>query len=161
MSQPQPFRQRPNLHLALTQLTGSPRHSSQFSPSSTPLTSRLPTPSGTPFGTTSYSPFRSASLKLPSQYNSTTHLAPRRPSYSSHEKPHLFRFRRLLASKPIWLLLMFAALVFWWLNGGSEELDEVKLSAKGLGKDFLRDRRMQDFQFYPATNPKIHASQVQ
>lgn len=159
MSQPQPFRQRPNLHLALTQLTGSPRHSSQSSPSSTPLTSRLPTPNGTPFGTTSYSPFRSAPLKVPSQYSSTAQLVPRRSSHSSHEKHSWLRCRYLLASKPIWLFLMTIALLLWWLNGGSEELDEVKLSAKGLGKDFLRDRRMQDFQFYPATNPKIHVRQ--
>ena len=51
---------------------------------------------------------------------------------------------------------MAVALTLWWFNGGSEELDVVKLSAAGLGKEFLKERRMGDFQFLPATNPKIH-----
>ena len=34
----------------------------------------------------------------------------------------------------------------------------MKLSAAGLGKEFLKERRMGDFQFFPATNPKIHVN---
>lgn len=51
---------------------------------------------------------------------------------------------------------MIVALALWWFNGGSEEMNVVKLGASGLGKDFLHERRMHDYQFYPATNPKIH-----
>lgn len=54
---------------------------------------------------------------------------------------------------------MIVALALWWFNGGSEEMNVVKLGASGLGKDFLHERRMHDYQFYPATNPKIHVSQ--
>ena len=51
---------------------------------------------------------------------------------------------------------MVFALTLWWFNGGSEELDVVKLGAAGLRKELLNERRMHDYQFYPATNPKIH-----
>ncbi|KAL9131959.1 MAG: hypothetical protein Q9217_000239 [Psora testacea] len=55
---------------------------------------------------------------------------------------NLFRVKRLFSSKPIWLFFMAVALTLWWSNGGSEELDVVKLSATGLGKEFLKERRM-------------------
>ncbi len=156
MSQQPPFRQRPNLHLALTQLTGSPRHAKQTTPSSTPSSTPIPTPSGTPFAKTAYSPFRSAGLKPPTPYAGDPGF-----SFGRAEKPNsssyrLLRIRRTLSSRPIWLLLMVVALTLWWFNGGSSELDIVKLSATGLGNEFFQERRMQDYQFYPATNPKIH-----
>ena len=53
---------------------------------------------------------------------------------------------------------MLIALSLWWFNGGSEELDIVKLGTAGLGKEFLYERRMHNYQFYPATNPKIHVN---
>ncbi|MCJ1278851.1 hypothetical protein MMC21_006670 [Puttea exsequens] len=56
----------------------------------------------------------------------------------------------------MFLLLLLFALVLWWFNGGSQEVDVVKLNASGLGKELLQERRMHDYQFYPATNPKIH-----
>ena len=66
--------------------------------------------------------------------------------------------RQVFRSKPIWLFLMGMALLLWWFNGGSDKLDVVKLSATGLGKEFLEGMKMQEYQFYPASNPKIHAS---
>ena len=157
MSQPPPFRQRPNLQLALTQLTGSPRHLSQGTPSTTPLSTPLPTLGGTPFGITAYSPFRSAGLKLPTPYSSASSFETRRTAANSNYRNYNhFRIKRSLSSKPIWLFLMVIALTLWWYNGGSKELDLVKLSATGLGKELLRDRRMGGFQFLPASNPKIH-----
>lgn len=51
---------------------------------------------------------------------------------------------------------MLIALSLWWFNGGSGELDIVKRGTAGLGKEFLYERRMHNYQFYPATNPKIH-----
>ena len=53
---------------------------------------------------------------------------------------------------------MVLALTILWFNGGREEIDAVKMSARGFGNDILQEKRMQDFQFYPATNPKIHVS---
>ena len=156
MSQIPPFRQRPNLHLALTQLSGSPRHPSQLISGSTPVSSPVPTPGGTPFATTAYSPLRSAGLKIPTPYSSTPSFPARRFSISPHGDHLWFHVRRLLSSKPIWLTLLVAALTLWWFNGLSDEVDVVKLNAAGLGKELLQERRMQDYQFYPATNPKIH-----
>ncbi|KAK3167644.1 hypothetical protein OEA41_010771 [Lepraria neglecta] len=56
---------------------------------------------------------------------------------------------------PVLLFLMVIALTLWWFNEGSEELDFVKLGAAGLRKEFL-NKRIYDYQFDPATNPKIH-----
>lgn len=157
-----PFRQRPKLHLALTHMTGSPRGFYQSTPSSTPSTTpfRTPvrTPSGTPLATTSYSPLASAALKAPSPYGSPVSFRPRRKSNSYYGRNKRVPLKRLLSSKPACLLLMVAALALWWFNGGRKELDVVKISASDLGRDLLRERRMQDYQFFPATNPKIHVS---
>ena len=156
MSQVPPFRQRPNLHLALTQLSGSPRHPSQVTPSSTPLSTPVPTPGGTPFATTAYSPFLSGGLKAPTSYSSTSSFAPRHSSQSNYGSYVWARIRYSLSSKPTWLFLMAVALMLWWFNGLSEELNVVKLNAAELGKGFMQERQMQDYQFFPASNPKIH-----
>ncbi|CAF9923257.1 MAG: hypothetical protein ALECFALPRED_002342 [Alectoria fallacina] len=159
MSQP-PLRNRPNLRLALTDLTGSPRQSAQ----STPLpTSRFitpyPTPGDTPFAKTAYSPYYSAGLKAPTVYETPESFTPRHTSRSCYGNCNGYRFKSLFASKPVWLLLMVVALALWWFNGGSEEMSVVKLGASGLGKEFLHQRKMHDYQFYPASNPKIHITQ--
>lgn len=155
-----PFRQRPNLHLALTQTTGSPRGLYQNTPettrSSTPFRTPVRTPSGTPFATTSYSPIASAALKAPSPYGGPTSFKPRRKSDPYYGRNRTLWLKRLLCSKPAFLLLLIAALVFWWFNGGRNELDVVKVSASGIGRDLLRERRMHEYQFFPATNLKIH-----
>ncbi len=161
MSRTPPFRSRPQLHLAFTNLNGSPRHpshdtpgSSGFStPSATPLTAAFPTP----FATTAYSPFRSAGLKPPTPYGGPMDFTPRRgdrPRFFDNYR--LYRIRRLLSSKPLWFLLVLSALAFWWFHGGINELDLVKISASGFGKELFQDARTQDLQFFPATNPKIH-----
>ena len=156
MSQAPPLRNRPNLHLGLTKLTGSPRHPSQSTPPATPFSNPYPSPGDTPLAKTAYSPFSSAGLKAPHPCGpgaTTTPRNRRRPWYGSHA---WFRVRRVLASKPILLVFMLIALSLWWFNGGSEELDIVKFGTAGLGKEFLYERRMHNYQFYPATNPKIH-----
>ena len=158
MSQP-PLRNRPNLRLALTDLTGSPRQSAQSTP---PPTSRFitpyPTPGDTPFAKTAYSPYYSAGLKAPTIYETPESFTPRRTSRSCYRNCIGYRSKSLFASKPVWLLLMVVALALWWFNGGSEEMSVVKLGASGLGKEFLHQRKMHDYQFYPASNPKIHVS---
>ena len=156
MSQAPPLRSRPNLHLGLSKLTGSPRHPNQSTPPATPFFNPYPSPGDTPFAKTAYSPFSSAGLRAPHSYGSEDTTSPRvrgRPWYRNYAR---FRVRRVLASKPILLLSMLIALSFWWYNGGSGELDIVKRGTAGLGKEFLYERRMHNYQFYPATNPKIH-----
>ena len=156
MSQAPPLRSRPNLHLGLTKLTGSPRHPNQSTPPATPFFNPYPSPGDTPLAKTAYSPFPSAGLKAPYPYGSGDIITPRargRPWYHNYA---WFRVRRVLASKPILLVFMLIALSLWWFNGGSGELDTVKRGTAGLGKEFLYERRMHNYQFYPATNPKIH-----
>lgn len=156
MSQP-PLRSRPNLHLALTDLTGSPRQSAQSTPPPTSrFTTPYPTPGDTPFAKTAYSPYYSAGLIAPTLFETPESFTPRRKSRSCYRKYNGHHFKRLSASKPVWLLLMLLALALWWFNGGSEEINVVKLGASGLGKEYLLERRMHDHQFFPATNPKIH-----
>ena len=156
MSQP-PLRNRPNLHLISTDLTGSPRQSDQRTPT---LTSRFitpyPTPGDTPFARTAYSPYYSAGLKAPAIYETPDAFALQRTSRSCYCTSGGYRFKRVFATKPVWLLLMVFALALWLLNGGSEEINVVKLGASSLGKEFVQGRRMRDYQFYPASNPKIH-----
>ena len=158
MSQP-PLRNRPNLRLALTDLTGSPRQSALSTP---PPISRsitpYPTPGDTPFAKTAFSPYNSAGLKAPSIYGSPESFNPRRTNRSCYRNYCGYRLKNLFASKPVWLFLMVVALALWWFNGGSEEINVVKLGASSFGRDFLHGRRMHDYQFYPATNPKIHVS---
>jgi len=156
MSQPPPLRNRPNLHLGLTQLNGSPRHPSQSTPTRSPLSTPYPTSNDTPFAKTAYSPSPSASLKPPNAYEGPASGIRRRRGRSFHLKINWFRFKRMFSSKSLLLLLFVSALALWWFNGGSEELDVMKLSASGLGKELMQERRMHDYQFYPATNPKIH-----
>jgi hypothetical protein len=158
MTQQPPLRNRPNLHLALTQFNGSPRQQGPGTPlPSSCLSTPYPSPAGTPYGKTSYSPYSSGSLvpPTPSLYGSSSSSAPGR-NYASYGDYNWFRVRRTFASKPVWLLLMIAALFVWWFNGGGEELDLMKLGASDLGKELLSERKMHNYQFYPASNPKIH-----
>ena len=156
MSNPPPLRNRPNLHLGLAQLNGSPRQAGQGTLPTSSLSVPYRSPAGTPFGRTAYSPFRSADLRPPTPYGAPSSFAPRPSSSSLYANRRWFRPTGAFYSKPLWLLLLFAVLTVWWFNGGSNELDVVKLGASGLGREFLNERRMHKYQFYPATNPKIH-----
>ena len=155
MSQGPPLRNRPNFHLGLTQLNGSPRHASQSTPTRSPLATPYPTPGDTPSAKTSYSPFPSASPKRSNGYEVPLLRPTRRQGNSFIERIDI---KRALISKPLLLVLLVFALAIWWLNGGSEELDLVKLSASGLGRELMQERRMHDYRFYPATNPKFHVN---
>ena len=167
MSREPPFQRRPNLHLALTPLTGSPRQYSTSTPTSRAETP-VPTPTSTPLATTSYSPFTSAGLKplgansfpTAQPYGSATPFKSRPRELRLYSRYNWLQMRRIFRSKPIWLALMGFALMLWWFNGGSHDLDALKLSASELGKELMQGRRMQDYQFYPASNPKIHVSSL-
>ena len=156
MPHPPPLRNRPNLHLALTQLNGSPRHLDRVTTPAGSLSAPNQSPANTPFGKTAYSPFRSAALQPPSPYGGPIAFAPRRSGKSYYGNYNWFRIKRTLSSKPMWLFLMAVVLTLWWFNGGSEEFDVVKFGANGLRKEFLQEMKMHDYQFFPATNPKIH-----
>lgn len=154
MAQTPPFRNRPNLHIALSRTTGSPRHASYVTPASSTAT----TPNGTPLATTAYSTFRSASLKPPTPYNgpiSSTSKREKEPYASSYIR---FRIKRVLGSRPLWLLILLALLTFWWLQAGRRSRGIVRLDERRLGKELSSERRTKDLQFFPATNPKIHVS---
>lgn len=143
---PTPFRNRPNLHLSLSQFSASPRVSSH----ATPL------PVGTPFATTTYSPFRSAGLKPPTPYRGPMHFTPRHERRRYYETYSWYRVKRMLKSKPLWLLLGLVVLILWWFHGGRDELNMVKLDANRLGRELFPEGRTKGLQFFPATNPKIH-----
>ena len=157
MSHPAPFRQRPNLHLALTQSTGSPRNGHPGTPIRTPITNTpISTPGYTPLGTTAYSPIISAGAKTPTPFGSNLSLPPRRSIRHKSSATKWPRLKRAVSGRPMLLLGVILALTLWWFNGGGKEFDEVKLGATEFGREFLRERRMQAYQFYPATNPRIH-----
>ncbi|KAL8933389.1 MAG: hypothetical protein Q9216_006384 [Gyalolechia sp. 2 TL-2023] len=157
MASHRPLRPRPNLHLALTQQTGSPRNPKPTALPSSQFSSPFATPTGTPLATTSYSPFASAKLKAPSPYGRPMQFTPRqRHKYRRYGRAGWLKLRRILGSRVTWLLLVVILILVWWQNGGSEELDIVKLGAAGFGKDFFQDGVTQDLQFFPPSNPKIH-----
>ena len=156
MSQPPPFCQRPNLHLTLRPLTGSPVSIANRSYSTPQSRSSFSTPTGTPSGTTGYSPFRSAGLKPPRPYSQLASPKGRRRNHRFRTSTYRHRLRWLVSNKTVWLTSLAVTLIIWWCTGGRQELDEVKLAASGIGMDFMQGRRMQDYQFFPASNPKIH-----
>ena len=160
MSQPPPLRSRPNLHIALTQLNGSPRQPGHTSAATGSLSVPYQSPAGTPLAKTAYSPFRSAELKSPMPYGGQIPFPSVRSPRSSYANHRSFRIKRTLASKSTWLLLILLALTVWWLSGGSKKLDMARLGASDLGKKLLNEKRMRDYQFYPATNPNIHVGSV-
>ncbi|KAI4218858.1 MAG: hypothetical protein LQ349_008543 [Xanthoria aureola] len=157
MASHRPFRARPNLHLTLTQQTGSPRNLNAVGPASSRYASPFSTPTVSPLATTSYSPYASAKLKAPSPYGSAMHFTPRQKhKYRRHCRAVLQTIKRMLLTRTTWLLMILMLTMVWWLNGGSEELGAVKLGAAGFGKDLFQDGVTQNMQFFPPSNPKIH-----
>ncbi|KAL9041369.1 MAG: hypothetical protein Q9214_004135 [Letrouitia sp. 1 TL-2023] len=147
-----PFRNRPNLHLALVQQTGSPRHLN----TTASVSSRISTPFGTPTGTplaAAYSPYRSANLKAPTPYGS---FSPRPTSgFRRFVRSCWLMVKRALNRRPIWFMILLGFLMLWWFNGGRHEVDAVKMDAARLRRELLQDSITKDLQFFPASNPKI------
>lgn len=158
MASHRPLRPRPNLHLALTQQTGSPRNPKPSPFTSSQFSSPFATPTGTPLATTSYSPFASsAKLKAPSPYGGPMQFTPRqRHKYRRYGRAGWLKLKRVLSNRVTWLSLAVILIITWWLNGGSEELSAVKFGAAGFGKDLFQDGITQDLHFFPPSNPKIH-----
>ena len=152
MAQTPPFRNRPKLHIALSHLTGSPRHPGY----ATPLSSGASTPNGTPLATTAYSPFRSAGLKPPTPYHASRHATPDREKGRYFDSYSWFRTKRMLSSRPLWFLFALLALTFWWVHGRTKASDVVQLNASRWEKEYSSEGRTKGLQFFPATNPKIH-----
>ncbi|MCJ1463355.1 hypothetical protein MMC07_001962 [Pseudocyphellaria aurata] len=151
MTQTPPLGGRPKLSLALTQLTGSPGHISHISQSAHRLNAL-----STPVPHATYSPFRSAGLAPPTPYGGPMQFSPRTHTSNRYSAYTRFRLGQVLGSKPLWFILMLGALVLWWFNGGSAEMDLVRVGAAEFGRDFFQEQRTQGLQFFPASNPKIH-----
>ncbi|KAL8961647.1 MAG: hypothetical protein Q9193_001830 [Seirophora villosa] len=127
MASHRPFRTRPNLHLALTQQTGSPRNPNAITSTSSRFSSPFNTPTDTPLATTSYSPSASAKFAPPSPYVGPMHFTPRqRHKYRHYSRAAWFRAKRILSNRTSWLLLMAFLIVLWWASGGSEGFDTIK-----------------------------------
>ncbi|KAL8814489.1 MAG: hypothetical protein Q9223_006295 [Gallowayella weberi] len=158
MASQRPFRARPNLHLSLTQQTGSPRNPKRAAPTSSRFASPFGTPTASPLATISYSPYETAKLKAPSPYGgSAMHFTPRQKhKYRRQCRTAFLTLKRVLVSRTTWLLLVLVLTIFCWLNGGSKELGAARLGAAGFGADFFQDGVTQDMQFFPPSNPKIH-----
>lgn len=154
MSQTPPFRPRPRLHIALSHLTGSPRHPGY----ATPYSSAASTPNGTPLATTAYSPFRSAGLKPPTPYHLSRQPTPEYEKGRYFESYTWYRAKRMLGSRPLWFLLALLALIGWWSSSRTRGADIVQLRANRWGKEHRSEGPTKDLQFFPATNPKIHVS---
>ncbi len=83
-------------------------------------------------------------------------FAPRGSTWR-YAKAALGRLQYLLSKRLVWFVLVFVGLIWWWGNGGKEDLEVVKMKSAGIKKG-LFETMMKDLQFYPASNPKIHVS---
>ena len=149
MIQTPPHRGRPKVHLAMTQLNGSPRHNDQ--PGNRHYAFSTPATQAT------YSPFRSAGLAPPTPYGGPVQFTPRRKRIPNDYRARTrIRLGRALSSRPLWFLLMLGALMLWWFNDGRDEMDLIRVGAAGFGREFFPEERTRGLRFFPATNPKIH-----
>ncbi|KAL8728716.1 MAG: hypothetical protein Q9166_005203 [cf. Caloplaca sp. 2 TL-2023] len=157
MTSHRPFRSRPNLHLSLTQQTGSPCNPHAAAPTSSRFASPFGTPTTSPLATTSNSPYESAKLKAPSPYGGAVPFTPRQKhKYRRHVRAALLTLKRMLSTRTTWFLVVLVTTIVWWFNGGSEGFGAVKLGSAGYGRDLFQDGITQDLQFFPPSNPKIH-----
>ncbi|KAI9823418.1 MAG: hypothetical protein M1832_002428 [Thelocarpon impressellum] len=143
MARTPPFRNRPNLRLALTSVASSP------------TVSRYGSPTLTPLGSTSYSPLRSANLAPPTPYGGPVQFAPK-SSRAARGRHYASVIRRVLSRRILWLAIVVASLIWWWGNGGRNELESVRLASGAFGKDIFGPDITKGRQFYPASNPKVH-----
>ncbi|KAI9786307.1 MAG: hypothetical protein M1816_008048 [Peltula sp. TS41687] len=136
-----PLRNRPDLRLNITPLNRSGHGSPNVV---------------TPFGLTTYSPFRSASLKPPTPYGGGVRFLPKRVNAGSMHYTW-YRVRQLLASRALWFLVALSTLLFWWSkSGGWYEIDSAVLRSAAIGQGLFHAGGTAGLQFFPASNPKIH-----
>ncbi|KAL8829138.1 MAG: hypothetical protein Q9170_006298, partial [Blastenia crenularia] len=158
MASQRPLRTRPNLHLALTQQTGSPRNPKPTTSTSSHFSSPYSTPTGTPLAATPYSSFQSAQLQAPSPHGGPMRFTPRQKhKIRRYGRAAYLRTKRILSTRLTWLILVVILAMTWWLNGGGENFDAV---AAGFSKEMFQDGITQDLQFFPPSNPKIHNTGV-
>lgn len=143
MAHASPCRNRPNLHLSLKLVAGLPMSSLQS------------TPGTTPFSTTTHSPFRSAGPSTPASQRGPTQFVPRRSS-SLFGRYGACKPRRLLGARAFLLGAVIFALIYWWSNGGREDLEVAKLRTSSMKAELFAPEITKNLQFYPASNPKIH-----
>jgi hypothetical protein len=142
MSRTPTYHRRQTFHLPLSNLDN-------------PLTSgQKNTQPNSPFGAP-YSPYRSAELKPPTPYGGPMRFAPR-GSYWRAAKATAGKLQYLLSKRPFWFVIVFLGLLWWWGNGGKEDLELVKVKSAGIKNELFAPQLTRGFQFYPASNPKIH-----
>lgn len=142
-----PSRGRPKLQLRLTTTPSSPfLHRSNSS-------------AGTPLGTTTYSPFRSASLKAPTAHKGDMRFVPKRTG-GQYVYRMLQQARRLLLSRLLWIVLALSMLVLWWWMGEGHDLRVPVFGPAEFGHGLHYPRVASSMHFFPASNPKIHVSCV-
>jgi len=151
-------RHRPNFHLSLTPLLGTPNQIYQATP---PGQTPFSTPHVSPFGLTTYSPFRSAGLRPPTPYGGSVQFTPKpqRKANSVYGSYTLFRLKRICTSRALVLLIVVVVGFFWWWRAGlGSEIKVVKVGRTGfgLGSQLVEPEATKDLQFFPAANPKIH-----
>lgn len=142
-------------------LTGSPIQYAKNRFFSSPLQSGLPTPISTPLATTAYSPFRSAGLRPPTPYERV--MSPKAHRRGRHGRGSLSwsRPKRILMGKATWLLIAIFLMACWWNYGGVQNLERLQLHASGFAREHLRGKQLVHYQFFPASNPKIHVRVTQ
>ena len=157
MTSQKPLRARPNLHLALAQHTGSPYNPHAPAPTRGSFLSPFQTPTTTPLATTSNSPFESDKSGAPSPSGRSMNFTPRqRHKYRHYGRVFSRKVKRILTRPATWYLVLVMVMMAWWVNGGSQGLDAVKLGAAGYGRHFFQNAATQGLQFFPPNNPKIH-----
>ena len=151
-----PFRlnARPQLRIALSHFNGSPRAASY----STPTSSGASTSYTTPHSWTTYSPLRSANLKIPKPYSGNRKSISKRERLSAYGTCVLWVIKRILRFKIVWFIVLCILFVSWWLPGDHYDFQALREGAAVLRKDLFPEAQTRNMQFFPASNPKIHAS---
>lgn len=162
MSQTPSPRHRPNFHLSLTPLLGTPNQIYHATP---PAHTPFSTPHASSFGLTNYSPFRSAGLRPPTPYGGSVQFTPRsqRKANSVYGSYTLFRLKRIFTSRALVLLIVVVVGFFWWWRAGlgsETKIIKVGRSGFGLGSQLFEVEATKELQFFPAANPKIHVRRL-
>jgi hypothetical protein len=79
-----------------------------------------------------------------------------RGSYWRVVRNTLGRLQYLLSKRLAWFLIVFLGLMWWWGNGGKDDLEIVRVKSAGFKNELFASEITRDLQFFPASNPKIH-----
>ena len=143
---------RPQLRIALSHFNGSPRAASY----STPISSGASTPYTAPFPKAMYLPRGSG--KPPTPYKEYESEEPKKRKVWAYCSYVYWRAVRLLRFRTIWVMIFCIVCLSWWFRGNDNNWDHLRQKAEDLRRGLLPEARLRGMQFFPASNPKIHAS---